>query len=363
MRLIPVDQCQPGMRLGRNIYNDEGLVLLAEQAELTGPLIRKLEQHGIARLYIRDARTDDITLPELITEETRQRALAEIRTHFRRLMLETAPRRAINAPFIGKAFKDVAALLLEDLRRHESAMLLLAEMSLTDQSLYQHSLNVGLHTLLLGLAQGYDQEELLTIGLGALLHDIGKTQLPPSLLYKPDPIAEEERLLRSHTDLGFRLLKDEPNIPLLAAHCALQHHERRDGTGYPRGLRGDDIHVYAEWIGIVDAYEAMTSVTGTGTRPLLPHQAIEQLFVDSGSLFDASKIELFRDRIALYPIGLQVKLSSGEAGVVVDLNSRSSLRPVVRILYGAEGEELTGPYEIDLSKRLNLMITAVHPFD
>lgn len=364
MRLIPVGLSRPGMKLGRKIYNEEGLVLLAEHAELTGPIIRKLEQHGISRLYVMDSRTEDIVIPDAISEETRQKAMVEIRSHFRRLMMDTAPRKAINAPFFGKAFKQVVSMIVDDLRQNDAAMIFLTELSLTDHYLYKHSMNVSINALLLGIALGYDQAELTALGLGALLHDIGQTQLPAALLHKSEPLEKAElELMRSHTDLGFRLLKDEPNIPLLSAHCALQHHERADGSGYPRSLSGARIHDYAQWIGILDSYDYMTSSRTNREAALLPHQAMEQLFAGTGTLFDPAKVELFRDRVALYPLGIQIKLSSGEAGIVVDLNSQSSQRPIIRILYDSDGTELSQPYEIDLSKRPNLIITAVHPFD
>lgn len=364
MRLVPIELCKPGMRLGRKIYNEEGLVLLAEHVELTSPIIRKLEHHAVSRLYVIDPRTDDILITDVISEETRHRAMTEIRSQFRKLMMESAPRKAINAPFFGKAFKQVVSMVVEDLRHNASAMIFLTEMSLTDHYLYKHSLDVCIYALLVGMAQGFDQEELTALGLGAMLHDIGKTKIPLALLDKQGPLgADEAAVMRNHTDIGFRLLKDEPNIPLLSAHCALQHHERVDGSGYPRGLSGARIHDYAQWIGILDSFDAMTSYRVYREAALLPHQAMEQLFAGTGTLYDTTKVELFRDRVALYPLGLQVKLSSGEAGAVVDLNSGASHRPVVRILYDPDGRELTQPYEIDLSKRLNLVITAVHPFD
>ncbi|WP_127588246.1 HD-GYP domain-containing protein [Paenibacillus koleovorans] len=364
MRLIPIGACMPGMRLAKNIHNEEGLVLLAERVELTEAIIRKLGLHGVSFLYIEDKRTEDIVIADVIRAETRQRAMKEIRTEFRRLMTDAMPRKAINAPFFGKAFKQIISMIVDDLKDNENAMILLAEISITDHYLYQHSLSVCLYSLLMGVAQGYDQNELMTLGLGALLHDIGKTRIPTDILFKKGPLDSNElQAMRSHPELGFRMLKDEPNIPLLSAHCALQHHERIDGSGYPRGIKGSNVHSYAQWIGILDSYDAMTSYRVYRDTALLPHQAMEELFAGAGTQYDKMKVELFRDRVALYPLGLQVKLSTGEAGVVVDLNSRFSQRPVVRVLQDPIGGEVSQPYEIDLSKNLSVMIIAVHPFD
>jgi HD-GYP domain-containing protein (c-di-GMP phosphodiesterase class II) len=251
-------------------------------------------------------------------------------------------------------------MIIDDLSSHKDAMIMLTNMSVTDNYLYQHSLNVCIYTTMLAMALGYSRDELMTIGLGSLLHDIGKTQIPSGILKKKGDLTDHEfEIIKRHAEFGFQLLKDEPNIPLLAAHCALQHHERLDGSGYPRGIKGNEIHKYARLIGITDSYDAMTTHRAYRSA-MLPHQALEILFTGSGTLYEKKMIEMFRDKIAIYPIGVTVRISTGESGVVVDLNATAPMRPIVRILQDADGRELKEPYEIDLSKKLNVMITDVN---
>src|SRR5690606_31030104 len=95
--------------------------------------------------------------------------------------------------------------------------------------------------------------------------------------------------IKKHPTYGFEILKDEPNISLLAAHCAFQHHERINGSGYPRGLVGDDIHEYAQWVGVADSYDAITSHR-VYRDAKLPHEALEILYTGAGTLYDTSKI-------------------------------------------------------------------------
>lgn len=350
------------MKLGKRVYNEEGLVLLAEHAELNISLLKRLTEHGIDFLYIDDPRTDDLVVPELLTEETRMQATKSIRAHFRRMMEDSNKKKTVGCGTIGKDFRNVMNLLIDDLSRHKDAMIMLTNMQLADHYLFQHSLNVCIYATLLGMAFGYGREELMTLGLGALLHDIGKTRIDQAILLKPGRLTDEEfSEMKRHTEIGFQMLKDEPNIPLLAAHCAFQHHERLDGSGYPRGIAGDEIHEFARWIGLVDAYDAMT--THRVYRPaMLPHQVMEILYASAGMLFDPKMVELFRDKIAIYPLGTTVALNSGEIGVVVDLNASSPHRPVVRVLQDRAGHELKEPYEIDLSKKLTVMITDVYMF-
>ncbi|PZD94265.1 hypothetical protein DNH61_17775 [Paenibacillus sambharensis] len=358
MRLIPITMCRPGMKLAQRIFAEDGQILLTEQKELTDRLIRRLGQCGISYVYIQDGATDDIEVPQLITDETRIRALGELRSAFR-TMANTPGRKGVTYPYVAKQFKGIMTSILDEIADREDAMIMLHNMGTVDHYLYQHSLNVCIYTTLLGISAGYTKDELMVLGLGALLHDVGKIYIPQPLLAKPGSLTKQEyAAIQRHTEQGFQLLKDEPNLPLLVAHCALQHHERLDGSGYPRGIRGDEIHDYAKWIGVVDSYDAMTS-SRVYRSAMLPHQAIESLFAGTGTLYEQHMIQVFRDKVAIYPIGLTVKLSTGEEGVVVDINAAYAHRPVIRVLFNEAGDLLREPYEIDLSKHLSIMITAI----
>lgn len=360
MRLLPIQMCRPGMRLSKRIYSEEGLVLLGENVELTAKLIQRLEECGVSFIYVHDPRTSDLVVPDIISDETRHRALTEIRTNFKAMMDRPNRKAGVTYPYIGKAFRQVMDMVIDDLNGNRDAMVMLMNMSVVDHYLYQHSLNVCVYTSILGIASGYSRDELMAIGLGAMLHDIGKTQINIDVLKKTGSLtgAEYEEMKR-HAERGFHLLKDEPNIPLLAAHCAYQHHERLDGSGYPRGIKGDEIHDFAKWIGIVDSYDAMTSARIYRT-PMLPHEAVELLYAGSGAFYEQRMLQLFRDKVAIYPLGIAVKLHTGESGVVVDINASCPHRPIVRILYNEYGEELAAPYEIDLSTKLTTMISGVN---
>jgi len=355
MLLLPLHLCRPGMRLGKAIYSDEGLPLLGERMELTDPMLRRLERFGIHSIYVEDSRTDDLAFKDIVSPETRARAVGEVKTQFRRMMDDSLRKRSVNGLQLGRAFKSVIDSILDDISSSQDAMLMLVNIHASDHYLFQHSVNVCIYATILGQAYGYSRDELFTLGLGALLHDIGKTQLPQEVLLKPSRLTNEEfELIKAHPMIGFKMLKDEPNVPLLSAHIALQHHERVDGSGYPRAIAGRDIHEYARWVGLVDSYDAMTTHR-VYRNAMLPHEAMERLYAGAGTLYDQSKIELFRDKVAIYPLGMLVALETGEIGVVVDVNALSPQRPIVRVLYNADGQSVT-PYEIDLSKSLTTYI-------
>ncbi|MHA6529478.1 HD-GYP domain-containing protein [Paenibacillus sp. BAC0078] len=360
MRLVSVNRLQAGMKLGKKIYNDEGLVLLADGVELTDALIKRLANIGIGYIYIEDSITEDVVIAGMLQDETRNQALKVIRNEFQQMSGASGITKGFY--HLDKKFSKVMNSILDDLATQEDPMIMLMDMHTADNYLYAHSLNVCLYTLVLGIAYGYSREELQVIGLGSLLHDIGKTQIPLKIIQKPGMLSDEEfRHMQAHTEIGYRILKEEPNIPLLAAHCALQHHERIDGSGYPRGLTGPQIHEYAKWLGVADSYDAMTS-NRVYKKAMLPHQAVEALYVGSGTLYEQKQLELFRDRVAIYPLGLSVKLSTGESGVVVKIDPSTPHRPVVRVLNGPEGEPVV-PFERDLGSVLSVVIVDVNDED
>ncbi|MDT3425128.1 putative nucleotidyltransferase with HDIG domain [Paenibacillus forsythiae] len=356
MRLVPINRLQEGMRLGRKIYNDEGLVLLSDGVVLNASLISRLSRIDIGYVYIHDELTEDVEIPDILQGETRNQALKTIRTQFQEMSGASGIRKGFY--HLDKKFSKVMDSILDDMSGQEDPMIMLHDMHTTDNYLYSHSLNVCLYTLVLGIAYGYSRSDLNMLGLGALLHDIGKTQIPVKIVQKPGMLNDEEfRHMQAHTEIGFKILKEEPNIPLLVAHCALQHHERINGSGYPRGLLGPQIHEFAKWIGVADSYDAMTS-SRVYKKAMLPHQAVEALYVGSGTLYEQQQLEIFRDRVAIYPIGLHVRLSNGETGVVVRIDPSLPHRPVVRVIEGPEREKIT-PYELDLRKTLSVIISSV----
>src|SRR5690606_17963818 len=138
------------------------------------------------------------------------------------------------------------------------------------------------YSLAIGLKLGYSEAQLEGLGIGAILHDIGKVAIPLEILNKKGKLSEEEyTLVKEHTTNGFEILRKIEELPLLAAHCAYQHHERLDGSGYPRGLKGDDIHPYAKLLAVTDVFDALTTERSY-RKAMLPHIALEVIFSGTG---------------------------------------------------------------------------------
>ncbi|WP_195571916.1 HD-GYP domain-containing protein [Paenibacillus sp. 1001270B_150601_E10] len=356
MRWLPITACRSGMKLAKNVYSEEGLILLGEHVELNDSYIKRLKDMGVGFVYIEDKDTEGIEAPNLLSDQTRQEANYRIRKEFKSLMNKDLVKSRMGHSGLGKAFSSVLDQIIDDLDGHPEAMVMLGDIQATDDYIFRHSLNVCVYTTLFGLRYGYDREMLKQLSMGAMLHDIGKTQLNQKVLNKPGQLTDEEyQHVKLHTEYGFRILKGEPNIPLVVAHCAFQHHERLNGSGYPRGIKEIGIHEFAKWIAIADSYDAMTTHR-VYRSALMPHEALEILYTGAGTLYDQSMLCLFRDSIAVYPLGMTVLLSTGETGVVARINPIYPQRPVIRLLTDPDGVPYADLREKDLSKSLNITI-------
>jgi len=226
-----------------------------------------------------------------------------------------------------------------------------------DNYTFSHSTNVTIYTLAMAMKMGYNDKQLNEIGMGSMLHDIGKVVIPKEILNKPGKLTDEEfALVKEHPTFGFELLRKEHSISLLSAHCAFQHHEKLDGTGYPRGLKGNEIHEYGKVMAIADVFDALTS-NRSYRSAMLPHTAMEIIFAGANTHFDANLIRVFQQSVATYPEGVTVKLNTGEEGVVIKYEFSAPARPLVRIIKDPNGKRIEKPYDLDLAKHLNIMIT------
>ena len=194
---------------------------------------------------------------------------------------------------------------------------------------------------------------------GALLHDIGTTKLPKNLINKRTPFTQQEAALyRTHTQIGFDILREKRDLSILSAHVAFQHHECFDASGYPRKLAGDQINFLAQIVGIADFYDNLVN-DGPGHEKTPPNEACEFLMGSSGRIFNRELVVAFLKHVAIFPTGCQVKLSNGEVGVVVKQNDGLPLRPVVRVLQEGPDHLNFKSEEYNLIEKQTLLIDGI----
>jgi len=243
--------------------------------------------------------------------------------------------------------KESTGELVESMIRNPDAAFLLSQLKDMDSYTYTHSVDASILAILFGRHMGLTVAELNTLALGVLFLDIGKTRLPKAMLEKRSKLAPAEiKLLRKHVQFSLVIL-NAAGIDKEALIIVANHHERFDGRGYPRRKQEAEIPVFAKMASIVDFYDAITH--HRPYRKALPTgSAINALYERRGLQFQAELIEEFIQCLGVYPTGSLVRLSSGEAGIVVSQNQVRRLRPKVLIVRDELKQEVITPFTRDL---------------
>ncbi|PWK08971.1 HD-GYP domain-containing protein [Tumebacillus permanentifrigoris] len=358
MRLVPVTLSLVDAVLARPVLDEKGMVLVGSGVKLSERMVTRLKQLGVSSLYIEDKRTEDIVIVDAISDETRRSAVNTVYNSMLSMIETERGSRRASRPQIGRDLSRAFQDILADLKGNKSGLISLASIFTVDGYLYHHSVNVAILATALGLAKGYGQKEITELGIGALLHDIGCTRIPPEIMNKPGVYSDLEfEIVQKHCEHGYDILRTQDGISLHSAHIALQHHERMNGTGYPRKLKGLEISEYARIVAICDVYEALTSKR-LHRDAHLPHEALEFIMGGGTTMFDLNLVRLFAKNVAIYPVGMTVRLNTNETAVVVSLNPEYAQRPIIRLLTDERGNRLDMPYDIDLTKELTMMIVS-----
>ncbi len=195
---------------------------------------------------------------------------------------------------------------------------------------YFHSLNVTVLSLMLGKVAELDVLNLHQTGLGAMLHDIGKTDIPSIVTLKTTPLTRPEQiLLEKHCDYGVRLAQ-KMNLGAMAMSVIQQHHECADGSGYPKKLKGEQISMAARVVAIANGYDNLCNPTNVAAA-LTPSEALAQMFANKRAKYDDRLLRLFIKRLGIYPPGSIVQLSNDMIGLIVAANLQQPLRPNVMV--------------------------------
>lgn len=382
MRLVSTEHLRPGMLLGCPIYADGGEVLLQRGVTLTERYITSIAQRGFASAYIADSKQDDAFPHELVSDQVRREARkhtkdivdaikplsasAKKRSPQAQLEAVTSVAKSI-IPLVNQLC-DQSEKLLEDILMSPDALDGIGSLKSYDNYTFEHSVEVAVVSALLGRRLFLPQDKMRQLVLGALLHDIGKLTIPVEIVNKPSELTEEEMsIIRGHPNTGFELIRRAfNNTNLLAQHVILQHHERQDGRGYPRQLKGHNSVVQHQWqpyeIGritlvaeiaaVADVYAALSS-DRPYRRALEHYEIIEQLKMMSGHHLSSDIINTLIAMLPLYPIGSQVIFLGGSSigcrGIVVDNHKLRRDKPVVRVELNARREKVE-PYDVDLDK-------------
>lgn len=398
MYIQPVAGVRPGDTLAQTVFDERGRPLLHAGVALDEDLIARLLQRGVASVYLRDGLADDVPPEQLVQEQLRAEIATTLSEAFDSItssaesVTEKAPDVATALGRLGprplpltdktqqqlKALHGHAASLVEQIMDAPTVGNLA---SLKSHSLYtfQHSVDVAVISVLLGVRAGLPLNQLRDLALGALLHDVGKRYIDQAILDHPGKLSPEQRAaVQEHPRMGFELLRRLPLTSILPPHVAYQHHERQNGTGYPRGLTGsnrlmqwsaeraepDRMMLIAEITAVADVYSAIAS--DRPYRPAMPPEQVTTTLAGmAGMHLNRAVLELFNRSVPLYPVGLWITVVSGRyegwRGVVSELHRTQLNRPQLRLLLDARGEAVADPVEVDLLDQPSVEIRSLNP--
>ncbi len=255
---------------------------------------------------------------------------------------------------LGKAVDaDAAAPLVEEISnsvlRNPGALISLARLKTADDYTYLHSVAVCALMIALARQLGLDEQQTREAGMGGLLHDLGKAAMPSAVLNKPGKLTDEEfALIKTHPEAGHRMLLEGRSVSETIRDICLHHHEKFDGSGYPAGLKGEQISLMARMGAVCDVYDAITS-----NRPYKagwdPAESIKRMAEWQGH-FDPAVFQAFVRSLGIYPVGSLLRLESGKLGVVVEQSEASLLKPRIKVFFSTKSQAYITPEIIDIAR-------------
>ncbi|MFC3912452.1 HD-GYP domain-containing protein [Pseudaeromonas sharmana] len=244
----------------------------------------------------------------------------------------------------------IADELVDSIFENRDALFCLARIREKDSYLMEHSLNVGMLLANFGRFLELERPVLRELTIGGLLHDTGKIMIPDHILHKPGRLTEDEFIImKSHVNHSISILKESKGITPVMMTVAACHHERLDGKGYPHGLEGERLNLYARMSTIVDVYDALTA--DRCYKAGMPATAAFRILLQgAGSQFDEELVRKFIKCMGIHPVGTLVKLQSGKLAIVVERNEQAPLQPKVKVIYSTIGQHHLEVKLLDLAR-------------
>ena len=374
MKGIALTNLVPNTYFDQPVYLDKGFILLTPDSPVTPELVKRLEKWKYSEVFTDGAQKD---VPSYLSgADTSSVAPQTIDEDIRVSQQTVASRKFYVAltGFAGALFARYASEGLLSLGEvtewvkktmqmvHDNRDSLLRFVDVTadgDRYLISHAVNTTILSIAIGEFLKAPPHRLIELGNACLLHEIGMFKLPADLRKSSQPLTEDQRkVMATHTLLGYRILKGF-SVPENVALAALEHHERADGTGYPRSLAGDKIAEYARIIAVACSYDAMISSRPFKSESLDAHASIKEILQKNRKFYDDRVLRAFVYTLSVYPVGTAVLLTNNSKGLVVKTDPARPRCPVVRVLVDQAGMKLPDPPLVQVTEGKGLGIARV----
>lgn len=345
MSVLSVVQLKPGMVLEQAVYNGDKCLLKAGIA-LSIRNIQKLKELQIESVDVADPNTLFISPGDKMAQD-----LVE---DYIRVLRNTSPKQpeANKNDYVVK----VAQLLehiIKKVAQSDEVLSFMVELRIINRvKLYEHSIYTAVLSGLVAGCMGLPTDQIVTAVMGGLLHNIGVEEMP-TLTYEEKFNAQQEKLWKEHPTYGYYFALQK-NVPRSVAEAILHHHEMWDGSGYPKGIAGEEIPLVARIISVCAHYSAAVTY-----KNIPPYMAIEELYGTSGIYYDPEVVKTFVNNIPIYPLGVMVRLSTREVGIVSNVRRNEGPRPIVKIYYNRVNRPITEDKIVDLGQERTIFIEEI----
>lgn len=351
MLRLPLNRVTPKMILGRTVTDKDGRILLTAGQALNERYLKRFQELKIANVYVTDQLGVENAAP-LVSAETVTKATHALKQSFEQCsQLETPDLQPIKCEIDN---------IIDEITTNRHLSIGMAELKTHDDYTYQHSINVCALSIIIGLNNGYDRLQLQELGIGAIMHDIGKVNIPLEILNKPGSLSDEEfDMIKQHPLDGYKMIRHTSQIDPVSAKVTLQHHERVDGMGYPGKVPGEDIHEYGLIVAVADVFDALTS-----DRPYRPafnnQEAMNIVEQGKGTQLAPQFVDLLSKHVNPYPNGTVVTLDTGDIAIVCQENIEEFSSPQVKLLFDWQHQVYEKEHFFDLTKYDHIRIADIY---
>lgn len=349
MRLKSLEHVDVGDILGKPVYDDKCQLLLAKDVILTQNYIDRLKKANVQCVFIEDELSEGLEATYIVSDTLKIQSVMTVKNAFKDL----AERKGTNYNIKSiDSIKQVVDDMMRVIYDNPHTLYCMTELMGTDMYTYNHSAEVAVLSMLVAKSMKLNDTFIQKIGIGAILHDIGKMSIPAELLNKVEPLSEDEiKQVKDHVQIGYDLLKDNDFISPISRQIVLLHHEKLNGSGYPYMLSGDDIPIHVRIVTLCDIFNAISSNRAYKGR-INADEALETIRAEAIYELDRDIYYHLLKVVNIYPVGTLVELSNGEIGIIIKENLDAQTRPVVQIIREKKREEV-----VNLMDYLTLFIT------
>ena len=317
------NELKPGMVLSEDVDSlRSGAILVSKNTVLNKKIIKRIYNYGIRYVYI----YSEDNMPQEISNNSLEIKYEILSDKMENVFADIKIGKKIILTEINEEVNE----LVDEVLKNDNILGIIRELEEKDDYTFNHSLNVSMLATMLGKWLGYSMKQIKQLALTGLFHDIGKLKVPDNIINKPGELTELEfGKIKEHPIYGYNILKETVGISNNISLGVLQHHEREDGSGYPLGLKGNEIHEYAKIIAVCDTYDAITSnrVYKPKSSPFFAAEILEE---KSFTVLEPRITRIFLDKIAGFYVGCTVLLSNGQEGDIVYIHPQAPTKAIVK---------------------------------